>query len=351
MTDVPWALRAKSGTRRRNSALARTAFAPVLCCLGVAVVLGATLLPAVASVPPAGADQVTDLQAQAQQLSQEMILEQLQIDAFEQQRAADMAAAAADETELRAIQTQLAMTSARVANDLRELRSAAVKDYVDGGTEADGTSSMFASSASDGPGAVYAQVMTGNLNAVVDQLSSDRQALRTEEATQTQIAAEAAQQAAQANEMLANAQATESTLALQHAETTSELAAAISQEQALAAASASAAASAPAQAVPNASAPAPASSGTGSLPVLNAFLTCVVQAESSGDYKAVSPTGQYMGAFQFSQPTWNEAAQLAGLPQLIGVAPNDASPRDQDLLAIALYDADGEQPWYDPCRS
>ena len=58
-----------------------------------------------------------------------------------------------------------------------------------------------------------------------------------------------------------------------------------------------------------------------------------------------------MGAFQFSQPTWNEAAQLAGMPSLVGVAPTAASPRDQDLLAIALYNADGEQPWYDPCRS
>jgi hypothetical protein len=58
-----------------------------------------------------------------------------------------------------------------------------------------------------------------------------------------------------------------------------------------------------------------------------------------------------MGAFQFSQSTWNEAAQLAGLPGLVGVPPNDASKADQDTLAIALYDADGEQPWYDPCRS
>ncbi|HTX64036.1 MAG TPA: transglycosylase family protein, partial [Acidimicrobiales bacterium] len=90
---------------------------------------------------------------------------------------------------------------------------------------------------------------------------------------------------------------------------------------------------------------------TGALPQLNSFLSCVVQAESGGDYQAISPTGQYMGAFQFAQPTWNEAAQLAGIPSLAGVAPYTASPRDQDLLAIALYDADGEQPWYDPCNT
>ncbi len=85
-------------------------------------------------------------------------------------------------------------------------------------------------------------------------------------------------------------------------------------------------------------------------PSLPPFLQCVLQAESGGDYQAVSPNGLYMGAFQFSQATWNEAAQLAGLPQLIGVAPNDASKADQDTLAIALYDADGEQPWNDSCH-
>jgi hypothetical protein len=59
-----------------------------------------------------------------------------------------------------------------------------------------------------------------------------------------------------------------------------------------------------------------------------------------------------MGAFQFSQSTWNLAAQLAGRPDLIGVPPNRASKADQDQLAVALYAADGEQPWLgDRCAS
>ncbi len=58
-----------------------------------------------------------------------------------------------------------------------------------------------------------------------------------------------------------------------------------------------------------------------------------------------------MGGFQFSQSTWNDAAQLAGMPQHIKGPPNDASPADQDDLAIALYNADGEQPWNDSCRN
>jgi len=80
-------------------------------------------------------------------------------------------------------------------------------------------------------------------------------------------------------------------------------------------------------------------------PALNPFLQCVVQAESGGNYQAVSPDGLYMGAFQFSQPTWNSAAQAAGRPDLVGVAPNTASKPDQDTLAVTLYALDGQQPW------
>jgi hypothetical protein len=92
-------------------------------------------------------------------------------------------------------------------------------------------------------------------------------------------------------------------------------------------------------------------STAGGNPSLPSFLQCVLQAESSGNYGAVSPGGTYLGGFQFSQATWNEAAQLAGMPQLINVPPNQATPAEQDDLAIALYQADGQQPWNDSCRS
>ena len=60
-------------------------------------------------------------------------------------------------------------------------------------------------------------------------------------------------------------------------------------------------------------------------PTLNPFLQCVVRVESGGNYQAVSPNGLYMGAFQFSQPTWNYAAQASNWAILIGVPPNRAS--------------------------
>lgn len=71
----------------------------------------------------------------------------------------------------------------------------------------------------------------------------------------------------------------------------------------------------------------------------------MVQAESGGNYGAVSPNGEYMGAFQFSQSTWNSAASAAGLGWLVGVPPNEASKAAQDTVAVALYALDGQQPW------
>jgi hypothetical protein len=39
------------------------------------------------------------------------------------------------------------------------------------------------------------------------------------------------------------------------------------------------------------------------------------------------------------------------MSQLVNVPPNQATPAQQNDLAIALYNADGQQPWSDPCRS
>lgn len=329
--------------------------------LGAAALLGAGLW---VQVTPAAASSIGTLQQQAATLSQQMLLEQLQIDGFQQQRAADIASVTADDAQVQQLQAQLDVTRHRIAGDLSQLRDAAVTAYVEGGTEANGTSSSFAASPSNGASSVYAQVLTGNLSSAVAKLQLDRHLLDGEEATQAQIAAQAQRALGSADAALSSAQTVEQQLAGQRASITGELAVAVAQQQAQQAAAARAAASAAASAAshepalpsgvqppagsPPASAPPPSS---GAAPQLNAFLRCVVQAESSGNYQAISPTGQYMGAFQFSQGTWNEAAQLAGMPTLVGVPPYDASPTDQDLLAIALYNADGEQPWYDPCRN
>ena len=219
---------------------------------------------------------------------------------------------------------------------------------------------------------------SGDIALTIDALHTDENGLRAERATLEQ---QEAQDQATTNQeaTLANAaRQTEVQLESKQSEITGELAVAVAQQQAAQAAAAAAAVRAAQAAAAAAAASgrsgrfdlaasatlnnlrafrhprrhrgaAPStSSGDPSLPP---FLQCVLQAESGGNYGAVSPGGTYMGGFQFSQATWNEAAELAGMPQLINVPPNEATPAEQDDLAIALYEADGEQSWNDSCRT
>ena len=81
------------------------------------------------------------------------------------------------------------------------------------------------------------------------------------------------------------------------------------------------------------------------------FLTCTRGHESdgAGGYAAISPGGQYRGAYQFDQSTWNSAAHLAGRDDLAGVDPATAVPADQDLLAMTLFRSRGAGPWGNRC--
>jgi hypothetical protein len=56
-----------------------------------------------------------------------------------------------------------------------------------------------------------------------------------------------------------------------------------------------------------------------------------------------------MGAYQLLQSTWNSAANHAGRLELVGVPPNTASEYDQDDLAWALYQWQGNVPWNGLC--
>ena len=75
------------------------------------------------------------------------------------------------------------------------------------------------------------------------------------------------------------------------------------------------------------------------------FLTCVRRVESGGNYQAVSPGGQYLGAYQFLQATWDATANHIGARDLVGVDPHTASPTLQDDMAWALYQWQGTGPW------
>ncbi len=66
--------------------------------------------------------------------------------------------------------------------------------------------------------------------------------------------------------------------------------------------------------------------------------------ESGGRYNAVSSTGAYRGAYQFSRQTWNAVAGRH-YPHLRGVDPAAAAPADQDRMARALWATAGRGQW------
>ena len=63
----------------------------------------------------------------------------------------------------------------------------------------------------------------------------------------------------------------------------------------------------------------------------------IAQCESGGNPRAISPSGQYRGKYQFSRETWRS---LGGKGD-----PAKASERKQDRLAARLYAMAGTTPW------
>jgi hypothetical protein len=66
--------------------------------------------------------------------------------------------------------------------------------------------------------------------------------------------------------------------------------------------------------------------------------------ESHGNYQAVSRSGTYRGAYQFSQRTWNNVAGSV-LPQFHGRDPISTPPHVQDAMARALWTMTGPRSW------
>jgi Transglycosylase-like domain len=342
--------------------------------LSLVTSMTATVVVAPGSV---AADQVSNLKAQASQIAQDLVVEQLQIGAYQQHYDVDIAKVQADQAEIGSSEDQIRADISQVRRDRKRLQSEAVSAYVNLDPEATGTEALFENQREAPARTEYEEVASGDITLTSAAIRTDEKALRAQRATLEQQ--EAGDQATTNQEatLASAARRTQVQLASKQSEITGELAVAVAQQQAAQAAAATAAvhaaqvksAAAAAQAThpnaataaaaasasrpPAATSTAPQASAVSSSsadPSLPRFLQCVLQVESGGNYGAVSPGGTYMGGFQFSQPTWNEAAQLAGMPQLIGVAPNVATPAEQDDLAIALYQADGEQPWDDSCR-
>jgi peptidoglycan hydrolase CwlO-like protein len=355
-------------------------------------VLGLSLIttitaPVVVVPGPVAADQVSDLKAQATQIAQDLVLEQLQIGTDQQQYEVDVAKVQQDQAQIGSTEDKIHTDIDRVSRDRKRLQSEAVSAYINLDPEVNGAESLFENQKTAPTRTEYEKVVSGDIALALDALHTDENALRAERATLEQQQARDQATTNQAATLTNAARQTEAQLTSKQSEITGELAVAVAQQQAAQAAAAAAAVRAaqakaaaaaaashpspspsagstappsadPPSTTPPPAAPPPAAPSPGTVvgtpsgnPSLPPFLQCVLQAESSGNYGAVSPGGTYMGGFQFSQATWNEAASLAGMPQLINVPPNTATPAEQDDLAIALYNADGEQPWNDSCRT
>jgi septal ring factor EnvC (AmiA/AmiB activator) len=318
---------------------------------------------------PAAADQVADLRAQAAAIAQKLVQQQLEVDAYQQQYSVASATVGADAQAIQQVDQQIVRARAEIAQKTQLVRHTAIMSYVnDGASSSNATVAIFSGDGNRAQTAnEYANIAAGNITADLAELHTAQQTLEANQGVlQQQEARDQADRARQAAD-LGQATATEQQLTADQAQVTGALATAVAQQTAARdAAAAAAVASAQRAAAPSrpsaptttgvqtagASAatngtPAPPAVGSGSTtdPALNPFLQCVVQAESGGNYAAVSPNGEYMGAFQFSQATWNSAALAAGRPDLVGVPPNLASKADQDTVAVALYALDGQQPW------
>jgi hypothetical protein len=320
--------------------------------------LVATASLTLAPVPrPAAADQIGDLKAQATVISQNLVHDQLQIDSYQQQYSVASEKLAADVEAIQQMGQQISYDEQQIDKQTLVVRQQAIRSYMSAGTEGSSSAAvLFTDNAETAQVAdEYTAIATRNIQTAVDRLRLAQRALQVHQATlQQQQIRDQSDQAQQAT-ALGGANMSEHQLESVQLQVTGQLAAAVTAQAAAQAAKAAAAVAVAQRAAVKGSVSATTSGSpttSGSDPALNPFLQCVVQAESGGNYQAVSPDGLYMGAFQFSQATWNTAAQAAGLPNLVGVPPNLASKADQDAVAVALYALDGQQPWLgDRCGS
>ena len=78
--------------------------------------------------------------------------------------------------------------------------------------------------------------------------------------------------------------------------------------------------------------------------VSDSVLAALRNCESHGNYRAVSASGTYRGAYQFSKSTWNNVAGSV-MPGYKGTDPIDAPTFIQDAMARALWSRTGPRSW------
>ncbi len=341
--------------------------------------LGAALLAqSVGSARPASADQIGDVQAQAQQLASQIASQSARIHALTEQYDQAELQVQQLQQQVQSARTAIAQARSQVSANLAELRRQAVYAYIQGSV-APGSLSVLVSRNPDQAALreEYLSVANGNVEDTVDSLhiaeavlkgreaqlesaesaaagaadglDQDRQALTSEvaqeQATLDQVQGQLATLVAQAEEQrLAEQQAQQAAAAAQRQQQAA-------QQQAEEAASRSQPSSPPSPpgggqptsaGLATVAAPPPSfgggsgGGGSGGGGAGGDAFAEIRQCESGGNYSADTGNGYY-GAYQISAATWASLG-YSGLP-------SQAPPSVQDAAAQALQARAGWGQW------
>ena len=144
-----------------------------------------TAITATLVVPPrpVAADQVSNLKAQAAQIAQDLVLEQLQIGSYKQRYDVDIAKVQRDEAVIGSREHQMQADISRVRRDRKRLQSEAVSAYINVDPEVNGTEVLFENQEEALTRAEYEKVASGDIALTIAALHTDENRLRAERAT------------------------------------------------------------------------------------------------------------------------------------------------------------------------
>ncbi|UDY34841.1 transglycosylase family protein [Dermatobacter hominis] len=232
-------------------------------------------------------------------------------------------------------------STVQLADARRRVRELAVAAYIDGGR-----TQLLQASLDPEEAAVVAWrvgMVSGGASQVTDAVERFEVLQSANDPEQQAVAAELDQLRAEEAEARSDVVQTS---ALER-DAGSALDAAVARRKQATAAARAASATAVAKTAPAARSKAPSSSSAAGLGVSvpgggptaeeAAFLAKVRQCESGGDYTAVSSTGRYRGAYQFSVETWRGVGGSGD--------PAAAPPAEQDARALALLRLQGKRAW------
>ena len=218
----------QGGTGTGTAAAASTRLSVVVALLTISAVI------ATARPPAAGADQVSSLSAQARSISQELVQEQLQADAYQQQYSVASAQVVADQRAIAATQLLIKSDRQQIAKRTHQVERIAIASYVlNGAVSSTSGASLFAENVSTVQSAnEYASITIGDLNEAVEELHSAQRSVQgTLEVLVRQNDRDRAEQAAEAT-YLSQSTSTVSHMKTVQAQVTGQLAAAVAQQNA-----------------------------------------------------------------------------------------------------------------------